>query len=137
MNKKSIILFTLVLVIFLSLGFYISILLIDKSDNLVKESTPDNTTYITSIDLNHSLNSGNFMYNDQIVEVTGEVVSIDEQNKELLIKGSPKNIKVKLQNDQDLNGIEKGSFIAVKGIAVAPKSQNDEILLKSSVIEVR
>ncbi|WP_024614824.1 hypothetical protein [Clostridium sp. Ade.TY] len=136
MKKKSIIIFFLLF--FILIGTYFIFNSTNKSNELVKNSNTENTIYVNAIELNSNLKTYNYSkYNDKVVEITGEITNIYAENKELLLKGAYKNIKVNLQEDQDLTYLNIGSTIAVKGIALIPESNTEDIILKSSIIEVK
>ncbi|MGG7078320.1 hypothetical protein [Clostridium sardiniense] len=111
---------------------------IQKPDKLVNSSTSKDITYMTSTEFSSLLSKDNGSdYNGKVFEITGEVNMVIPEENQLIIKGMVKNIKVKLQKNQDLSGLKVGSFVAIKGIAKAPISNDGLIELKSAIIKVK
>lgn len=111
---------------------------IQKPDKLVNSSTSKDITYMTSTEFSSLLSKDNGSdYNGKVFEITGEVNMVIQEENQLIIKGMVKNIKVKLQKNQDLSGLKTGSFVAIKGIAKAPISNDGLIELKSAIIKVK
>lgn len=111
---------------------------IQKPDKLVNSSTSKDITYMTSTEFSSLLSKDNGSdYNGKVFEIAGEVNMLLPEENKIIIKGMVKNIKVNLQKNQDLSGIKNGSFVAIKGIAKAPISNEGLIELKSAVIKVK
>lgn len=111
---------------------------IRKPDKLVTSSTSKDITYMTSTEFSSLLSKDNGSdYNGKVFEITGEVNMVLPEENKIIIKGMVKNIKVNLQKNQDLSGIKAGDFIAIKGIAKAPISNDGLIELKSAIIKVK
>lgn len=111
---------------------------IQKPDKLVNSSTSKDITYMTSTEFSSLLSKDNGSdYNGKVFVITGEVNMVIPEENQLIIKGMVKNIKVKLQKNQDLSGLKPGSFVAIKGIAKAPISNDGLIELKSAIIKVK
>ncbi|MBY0756676.1 hypothetical protein K5V21_14600 [Clostridium sardiniense] len=111
---------------------------IQKPDKLVNSSTSKDITYMTSTEFSSLLSKDNGSdYNGKVFEITGEVNMVLLEENKIIIKGMVKNIKVNFQKNQDLSGINTGSFVAIKGIAKAPISNESLIELKSAVIKVK
>lgn len=111
---------------------------IQKPDRLVNSSTSENIIYMTSTEFSSALSKNNGSdYNGKVFEITGEVNMVIPKDNELILKGMVKNIKVKLQKNQDLSGLKPGSFVAIKGIAKTPINKDGLIELKSAIIKVK
>lgn len=131
--------FTIVIGLLIAIiGLFFVFEQIKKSDTLVNSSTSENTTYMTSTEFSSILSKDNGSdYNGKVFEITGEVNMVIPEDNELIIKGMVKNIEVKLQKNQNLNGLNSGSFVAIKGIAKAPINTDELIELKSAIIKVK
>ncbi|CUQ17715.1 hypothetical protein [Clostridium baratii] len=138
MKFKNLIIVLLIVFVSSILGIYFFKDKFRNEDDLVKNINPADITYLTPAEIEDNLDSHDpDYYNNNIIQVIGEVKSISVDSNSTVLKSENNDIEVIFQEGEDLSKIKEGSFISVRGVAKPPLSKSFILRLTSSIITVK
>ncbi|KJU71201.1 hypothetical protein QJR52_02460 [Clostridium baratii] len=138
MKFKNLIIVLLIVFVSSILGIYFFKDKFRNEDDLVKNVNPADITYLTPSEIEANLDSHDpDYYNNNIIQVIGEVKSISVDSNSAVLKSENNDIEVIFQKGEDLSKIKEGSFISVRGVAKPPLSKSFILRITSSIITVK